>query len=119
MHTQKTHETHAPQVDGFLIGISAASGTNAGVIMAIALTIEMGFLSLTFASTLMPQKRHVFIGSCLLPPLTLLLGGLVGARAGAPGPPRFVARFLSGRREVDARFLCGRQEVVSHTTQPK
>ena len=33
--------------DGFLIGISAASGKNAGLILAIALTIEMGFLSIT------------------------------------------------------------------------
>ena len=31
-------------VDGFLIGLSAASGTNAGFVMSAALSIEMGFL---------------------------------------------------------------------------
>ena len=30
-------------VDGFLIGLSAASGTNAGFVMSAALSIEMGF----------------------------------------------------------------------------
>lgn len=65
-------------VDGFLIGLSAASGTNAGLIMAIALTIEMAFLSLTFSATLRNQKLHVFVVSVLLPPLALWGGGLIG-----------------------------------------
>mmetsp|Transcript_250 Transcript_250/g.766 ORF Transcript_250/g.766 Transcript_250/m.766 type:complete len:309 (-) Transcript_250:148-1074(-) len=66
-------------VDGFLIGISAASGTNAGIIMAIALTVEMAFLSLTFAASLRPQSKPVFYVSVLMPPLALWLGGFIGA----------------------------------------
>ena len=65
--------------DGFLIGLSAASGTNAGLIMAIALTIEMGFLSLTFTASLRRQPRGVAVFSVLLPPLALVLGGALGA----------------------------------------
>lgn len=65
--------------DGFLIGVAAASGTNAGLIMAIALTIEMGFLSLTFATTLRRQPRAVAFVSIALPPACLMLGGVLGA----------------------------------------
>lgn len=65
-------------VDGLLIGISAASGTRAGVVITAALSIEMGFLGLTFAATLrtQPPLRRVF--TILLPPLVLILGGAFG-----------------------------------------
>ena len=39
-------------IDGLLIGISSASGAQAGVVITGALAIEMGFLGLTFASCL-------------------------------------------------------------------
>ncbi|KAJ1462502.1 hypothetical protein M885DRAFT_505406 [Pelagophyceae sp. CCMP2097] len=65
--------------DGFLIGLSAASGTSAGVIMSAALTIEMGFLSLTFATTLKGLPRWMQLVTNLLPPTTLMLGGVLGA----------------------------------------
>lgn len=65
--------------DGFLIGLSAASGTNAGLIMAIALTIEMGFLSLTFTATLRRQPFATALVSVLLPPAALVFGGALGA----------------------------------------
>ena len=50
---------------------------------AIALTIEMGFLSLTFAASLKKQKHSVFLVSILLPPLSLWLGGFIGATTAA------------------------------------
>lgn len=53
------------------------------MIMAIALTIEMGFLSLTFAASLKQQKTSVFLVSILLPPLALWLGGILGATTAA------------------------------------
>jgi ZIP family zinc transporter len=53
------------------------------MIMAIALTIEMGFLSLTFAASLKQQKTSVFLVSILLPPLALWLGGFLGATTAA------------------------------------
>jgi len=74
-------------IDGFLIGISSASGdtaggggSNAGLVMAIALTIEMGFLGLTFAmGPLKQQSRSVCFASILAPPCLILLGCIVGA----------------------------------------
>jgi len=74
-------------IDGFLIGISSASaetagggGSNAGVVMAVALTIEMGFLGLTFAmSTVRKQSTAVAFISILAPPCLILLGCAVGA----------------------------------------
>jgi len=74
-------------IDGFLIGISSASGevaggsgSNAGLVMAIALTIEMGFLGLTFAmGPLKQQSRSVAFVSILAPPCLILLGCVVGA----------------------------------------
>lgn len=36
-------------VDGFLIGISGATGPRVGIVMSAALSIEMAFLGLTFA----------------------------------------------------------------------
>ena len=42
-------------VDGLLIGISGAGGIGAGIIISAALTVEMGFLGLTFAASLKKQ----------------------------------------------------------------
>jgi len=72
-------------VDGFLIGLASANGTraNAGLVLAVALTIEMGFLGLTFASTMRKQPRLFALPSVLLPPLMLLLGAAGGACASA------------------------------------
>jgi len=39
-------------MDGLLIGISAVAGKQAGIIMMVALAIEMTFLGLTFSSSL-------------------------------------------------------------------
>jgi len=67
-------------VDGLLIGIASASGRNAGVVMAVALSIEMGFLGLTFGSTMasLRRSRACLLGAVVLPPLLLALGGAVG-----------------------------------------
>ena len=42
-------------VDGLLIGISGAGSIGAGIIISTALTVEMGFLGLTFAASLKKQ----------------------------------------------------------------
>jgi len=63
-------------VDGLLIGIASASGASAGKVMAVALAIEMGFLGLTFATTISSFSwRRV---SVLAPPLLLVAGGGLG-----------------------------------------
>ena len=47
--------------------------------MAIALTIEMGFLSLTVATALRRQPRALAALTVLLPPAALVAGGALGA----------------------------------------
>jgi len=64
-------------VDGFLIGLSEGS-RSAGVVMASALAIEMGFLGLTFSSVLRKQPRWRSVPSIMLPPMLLILGGILG-----------------------------------------
>eukprot|EP00164_Ancoracysta_twista_P015294 GFYU01025223.1.p1 GENE.GFYU01025223.1~~GFYU01025223.1.p1 ORF type:complete len:358 (+),score=86.48 GFYU01025223.1:80-1075(+) len=70
-------------VDGFLIGISSASGSNAGVVMTAALSIEMAFLGLTFATTMRKQPQVKAIITVIAPPAILIIGGVVGAAGAA------------------------------------
>ena len=74
-------------VDGLLIGVSsyspAGGGTSGGVIITIALTIEMAFLGLVFAQSMQVQPPRRAIPSVFVPPLMLLIGGVVGAAAAA------------------------------------
>jgi ZIP family zinc transporter len=86
-------------VDGFLIGITAVSGHTAGLVMSLALSVEMGFLGLTFATTMRKQQPLVGIVSVLIPPVCLALGGVIGALlAGvmASSPPLHVALISFG-----------------------
>lgn len=77
-------------IDGVLIGVAFAAGTEKGLIVTIALTIELLFLGLAVAATLPPTTSKVkVIGA------TAGIGGflLIGAAAGAvlfgglTGPP--------------------------------
>lgn len=71
-------------MDGLLIGISAVAGQNAGLIMTVALTIEMMFLGLTFSASLQTLSnvalRYLLVTGA---PLMILVGGAVGAWAAA------------------------------------
>ena len=77
-------------VDGLLIGISSAGGANAGIVITVALSIEMGFLGLTFASSLRKQPLHRRGLAVMLPPFLLIcgaaLGGLLGEVLAASQP---------------------------------
>jgi len=66
-------------VDGFLVGISSATGQSAGVVMAIALTIEMGFLALTFAATMQKQPLAIGLSCIVAAPSILFCGACIGA----------------------------------------
>lgn len=68
-------------VDGFLIGISDEPGSSAGIVMSAALTIEMGFLGLTFAAAMAKQPRGIACAAVAVPPAILVLGGIGGALA--------------------------------------
>jgi ZIP family zinc transporter len=70
-------------VDGLLIGISSSSGRNAGVVMAVALAIEMGFLGLTFSTAVKAARPGAcaWLLSVAVPPAVLVGGGALGAAA--------------------------------------
>lgn len=70
-------------MDGLLIGISAVAGQNAGLIMTVALTIEMMFLGLTFSASLRHLPSLQRYGLVTGAPLMILVGGTVGAYAAA------------------------------------
>ena len=71
-------------VDGLLIGLASASATevaNAGVVLAIALAIEMGFTGLAYAATLRKQPHALGLLSVVAPPFVLLGASVLGASA--------------------------------------
>ncbi|MEE7465010.1 transporter [Methylobacterium fujisawaense] len=76
-------------VDGLVLGIAFAAGAKAGILLTVALTIEVLFLGLTVASELAEggaSKRKIVgltAGLVLLLPLGALLGGPVGSMPAA------------------------------------
>ena len=73
-------------VDGFLIGLASGATTevaNAGVVLAVALAIEMGFTGLVYAATLRKQPAVIGLISVVAPPLVLLAVAGCGAAAAA------------------------------------
>lgn len=68
-------------VDGFLIGLAYIAEPRAGLVMAGATCIEMGFLGLTFAarSKQVTTKLCKFLALVLSPPLALCGGSFLGA----------------------------------------
>merc|ERR1712150_268489 len=65
-------------MDGLLIGVVLMVSTHAAAIMALATTIEMGFLGITYGAMLKPcgQKKWPL---AVAAPLLLVAGGLAGA----------------------------------------
>ena len=74
-------------VDGLLVGISSDStlggGSNAGLVLSLALAVEMGFTGLAYASTLRKQPPVCALVSIVLPPLVLAVGAIGGGLASA------------------------------------
>ncbi|CAE7462393.1 Wdr64 [Symbiodinium sp. CCMP2456] len=71
-------------VDGLLIGLSYAASPSAGIAMAAATCIEMGFLGLSFCASLQNATRSAWkiVTVALLPPVILVLSGEAGHRLG-------------------------------------
>ena len=68
-------------LDGLLVGVSSTLGSNQGLIITIALTIEILFIGLSVTTSLnqtgLSRRRSVVISSSL--GLTTALGAIVGA----------------------------------------
>lgn len=72
-------------VDGLLVGLSYSASSTAGVSMAIATCIEMGFLGLSFSAQVKEGTRNslVHFAICTLPPLALFGAGMLGRGVGS------------------------------------
>jgi len=65
-------------IDGVLVGITTAADANAGTLMAVALSVEMGFLGLTMATALSGQPKSKALPAVVLGPALLLTCAGVG-----------------------------------------
>ena len=72
-------------VDGMLIGLSTSTSVAAGMLMAIATFIEMGFLGYSFGCALSESRAHsgLKVTALALPPLCLLACGVGAFELGA------------------------------------
>ena len=71
-------------VDGILIGLALSAEHAAGISMAIATVIEMGFLGVSFSAQIKSSTnstlKHIIV--CMVPPLFILGSGVVGHEIG-------------------------------------
>ncbi|WP_296713105.1 transporter [Rhodoblastus sp.] len=74
-------------IDGLVLGLSFLQNARQGLLLAIALTLELGFLGLAVASGLRQQSPRKIIGLTTLIALALPLGAAAGlAAADLPKP---------------------------------
>ncbi|CAE7245797.1 unnamed protein product [Symbiodinium natans] len=98
-------------VDGMLIGLSTSTSVGAGMLMAIATVIEMGFLGYSFACTLMSGVKQakrspgVLVPLLALPPLCLAGFGVGAYAIGAALQQCFVFTGLVSFSLVAVLFL--------------
>ena len=103
-------------VDGFLIGLSCALSTHAGLVLAFATCIEMAFLGAAFAATVSRctgARLAARLAVIVLPPLTLLGAAAVGAALGdisSTRPAVFVAFVAFG--VVELLFLVTHELLI-------
>lgn len=86
-------------VDGSLLGLSSATvGARAALVLAAALTVEMGFLGATMAAALAGQPRLRAVAGVVFTALALPLGGAVSSAAGDAAESNLALRvgLLSG-----------------------
>jgi len=86
-------------LDGLLIGIASAAGPSAGPMMSASLSVEMGFLGLTLATTLQGQSLQKSSLAALVGPICLVLAaGLGGVLANtlSESPVAFIGMLSFG-----------------------
>lgn len=94
-------------VDGMLIGLSTSTSVGAGMLMAIATFIEMGFLGYSFGCAVSESKPRggVKVSALALPPLCLLTCGVGAFALGAALQGSFVFTGLISFSLVAVLFL--------------
>jgi len=65
-------------MDGLLVGLALVTGNSAGVFMAAAMAVEMGFLGLTFAAACTTQPFYLAVPAVVAGPLCLVFGSALG-----------------------------------------
>lgn len=65
-------------MDGLLVGLALVTGKSAGIYMAAAMAVEMGFLGLTFAASCTKQPKAKAMMAVIAGPCFLMLGSAVG-----------------------------------------
>jgi zinc transporter ZupT len=89
-------------MDGSLIGLFCSLSSRAGLVLALATSVEMSFLGAVYANTVWRAARTPQLARATLilaPPATLVTAAAVGAAVGAaaaPVPALFVAFFSIG-----------------------
>lgn len=85
-------------IDGILVGLGATLGARQGLILTIALTLEIGFLALVVTAELVTtagsKVRAAAISAALA--LAVPVGALVAVIALADAPPFILAAVLAG-----------------------
>lgn len=84
-------------IDGVLVGLGATLGTRQGIILTVALTLEIAFLALAVAAELaetVGRGRAAVISSALA--LAVVLGALIAVLALAHAPASVLAAVLAG-----------------------
>eukprot|EP00759_Apiculatamorpha_spiralis_P043643 PhF_6_TR40927/c0_g1_i2/m.61911/K07238/TC.ZIP, zupT, ZRT3, ZIP2; zinc transporter, ZIP family len=68
-------------MDGALIGLSAHAGEKMGLMITVALSVEMTFLGITTSGSMVKKgiSRGTAVGVCVVIPLFLMVGGLIGS----------------------------------------
>jgi len=71
-------------VDGLLIGLTLSADSTAGLAMAIATSIEMGFLGLQFSASVHKSVKSLALHAlvCFIPPAVLFFSSIAGAIGG-------------------------------------
>lgn len=100
-------------IDGILVGLGATLGARQGLILTIALTLEIGFLALVvtaeLADTAGSKTRAAAISAALA--LAVPAGALVAVLALADAPPSVLAAVLAGG--IAALLFLVTEELVS------
>ena len=73
-------------VDGFVLGLSFLHGAKQGILLTIALTLELLFLGLAVASSLSDRSKLTIVGTTAALAIVLPIGAVIGLMLGGLSP---------------------------------